>query len=612
MAALLVASPAEGQVAPETDPLQHEVSVTLKLIQVFVSDGKGNPVLGLSKDDFLLYDDGRLMTVTDFEVHHPAPVAEREDEASPRLNRKFFLLLDAYRNDGMGLMKARTTARHFIDTQVLPEDELSLLSYSIERGLVTHVPLTTDHDRVRSAVDRVRLFPGISGTDEEFMAIEEALDFTFEMRDFAVSLRYVPGYKHIILFSAGLPRELLESEDPRLRFEHERMAKELASSSSPIFTVDTQGTRDLAEGREQKGDHALRRLAALTGGRHFANVDYRDDISQDIQKSTGSYYVLGYPVDETHDGSYHEIRVEVRRKGVRVQAQKGYYSPKAFRRYTRVEKRFHLLDLARSASPPPGLPEKMPSVAGIWPDSGVPAVLLLTEIVPSVFEDILADKAEFITLVFDDEGVLRAEGERDLDLTKDPPRRVCLYGSSAPPPGTYDVISVLRNKRTGAAAKASRTVVVPENMDSLSGPVLFVSGEDSQCLLAAIKPAEETETASRLGLEDVSPRLGKPVSPFVHELSPGTPALYAVFGFGTPARDESLPDCVAHLVSGMTSQITPLDSTWRTDVRTALDGTRVLELKLPALRPGEYSLEISLSGAILPADRAFIRKVLVR
>jgi hypothetical protein len=48
---------------------EHDVTVTLKLIQVYVTDKKGNPVMDLEKDDFELYDKSKLKTITDFEKH---------------------------------------------------------------------------------------------------------------------------------------------------------------------------------------------------------------------------------------------------------------------------------------------------------------------------------------------------------------------------------------------------------------------------------------------------------------------------------------------------------------------------------------------------------------
>ncbi|MEE9390538.1 MAG: hypothetical protein V3U91_04780, partial [Candidatus Aminicenantaceae bacterium] len=48
---------------------QYEVTVVLKLVQVFVTDNEGNPVTDLTKDDFILYDNSKLQTITDFEKH---------------------------------------------------------------------------------------------------------------------------------------------------------------------------------------------------------------------------------------------------------------------------------------------------------------------------------------------------------------------------------------------------------------------------------------------------------------------------------------------------------------------------------------------------------------
>ena len=50
-------------------PIQHEVAVTLKLVQVYVTDKEGSPVPDLLAADFDLSDNGKSMTITDFEKH---------------------------------------------------------------------------------------------------------------------------------------------------------------------------------------------------------------------------------------------------------------------------------------------------------------------------------------------------------------------------------------------------------------------------------------------------------------------------------------------------------------------------------------------------------------
>ncbi len=615
LTALLAAPLIYGQEQKKTDSLQYEVSITLKLIQVYVSYKDGNPVQDLTKEDFFLYDNGRPMTVTDFEIHRLALPSQKDTENSPRLGRKFYLFLDAYRNDGLGLIKARNTALHFIDTQVQSDDELGLLSYSIGRGLILHIPLTADHEKIREAVETVKLFPWITPANNGATNMKEALDFTESLHEFAVSLRYIPGYKHIILFSAGLPRSLFQPEDLRLLSEHERLAKELSSSSCSIYTIDTQGQRDLAGGREQKGDDSLRQLASLTGGRHFNNIDYQDVISEGIQNSTGYYYVLGYSVDEAWDGKFHEIKVEVKQKGVKIHAQKGYFNPKAFAKFNKLEKKLHLINLARNLSPQFDLPEKIPAFAGFWEDSNLSTVLFMTEIVPSELEGIFANKAELFTLVYDREGDLVAEGKKDLDFTEDKPERICTYTFFPQPPGKYDYITILRNIKTGTAAKAIKTVVFPENeefQETLSGPFLFVPGRRSKYLHIEIKPSKGKSKTKNINLEAIAPQVDGPVSPLVFELSKDTAILYAVFGLRDKEKNEQVPEFVARLRHKTTEEIYPLKILKRNDILTNQNNTLVLELELTPVPSGNYVLEISVVRSDHSESQVYSQEVLIR
>ena len=53
----------------KSQELKHEVAVTLKLVQVYVTDKKGNPVLDLKKEDFVIHDNGKKKPKTEFEMH---------------------------------------------------------------------------------------------------------------------------------------------------------------------------------------------------------------------------------------------------------------------------------------------------------------------------------------------------------------------------------------------------------------------------------------------------------------------------------------------------------------------------------------------------------------
>jgi len=241
----------------EQTQFRHEVKVTLKLIQVYVTDNKGNPVLDLENNHFIVYDNGEKRRITEFEKHVLSLPAEKkevpskqviETQASPDrelLPRKFFLFFDFAFNNAIGLEKTKQAALHFIDSQLQPTDEVGVLSYSATKSLKLHEYLMTDHRKVRDIVQAFGM-KEIAGRAEDFEAkywslLKEenpkdasssgyvfdpdeqrkrelgflrnqreeaklqAYNFVRKMTDLAKALRYVPGHKSIIFFSSGVP-----------------------------------------------------------------------------------------------------------------------------------------------------------------------------------------------------------------------------------------------------------------------------------------------------------------------------------------------------------------------------------------------------------------------
>jgi VWFA-related protein len=158
----LDSSSAISQERTEQKVLEHEVSVILKLIQVYVLDMQGNAVTDLEKEDFELYDNGKLQSITDFERHvlftedDATQPSLKEKASSPaKLNRKFFLFFDLAFNTARGIKNAREAALYFIDHQLQPTDEVGVLSYSATKYFTVHEYLTTNHKKVREAVEGI-------------------------------------------------------------------------------------------------------------------------------------------------------------------------------------------------------------------------------------------------------------------------------------------------------------------------------------------------------------------------------------------------------------------------------------------------------------------------
>jgi len=293
-------SAAQEAVRPQK-PLEHQVVVTLKLIQVYVTDKKGNPVQDLKKEDFVVFDNGREMTLTEFEKHileasarmtKPRPAEERiaptplpPADRVTVMSRKFFLFFDFAFNNQRGVNKAQEAALHFLDTELLPDDEVGLLSYSTVKGLSIHEYLTADHKKLREAVASMNA-KGLSGraddVEQEYWRLatqestppdlsldvsvrrqdakSQARAFMIKLTALAKAFRYIPGHKNLLLFSTGIassliygnqagaptgtsgepPRSKLELPDFVLRTQYEEMYKELSAASCSIFAFDSR------------------------------------------------------------------------------------------------------------------------------------------------------------------------------------------------------------------------------------------------------------------------------------------------------------------------------------------------------------------------------------
>ena len=179
------------------------------------------------------------------------------------------------------------------------------------------------------------------------------------------------------------------------------------------------------------------------------------------------------------------------------------------------------------------------------------------------------------------------------------------------PPGRYDTITILRNKKTGKAARAVSAVVIPENEDTfplLSGPVLFVQGGDSPSIRLVIDPVEGRSKTKNLQLVAMAPRLGKTVSPLVLEMGKDTPSLFAVFGF----KKEPASEITAQLLSQTTDESFSLKVLERKDIQPVQKNTVVFELIWPSVSPGEYTLEITINATESPENAVLTRNLLIR
>ncbi len=501
--------PVAGRQRAQT-ALQHEVTVTLKLVQVYVTDKKGNPIPDLAKEEFLLDDNGAPVKITGFEKHDlalpasPAPALEPVEPAepvppapAPLLSRKFLFLFDFVFTQGKGFRIAREAALRFIETGLAPADEAAVLSFGGGRNFDVRKFLTRDRGAVRGDIESMGIRDLLNTTlldDEQISGPRIATgevssraliagasaraspgrmlagNFIWAMKSLAQVLRYVPGQKHIILYSTGikgfyLGRGEAFHQNTELGRAYKEMCREMSSANVSIFPISTTDPNPFNPGGESAtGDPALREMAAATGGHFLGFAVNAAAHMEEVNSMTGTYYVLGYPVSQAWDGKYHTIRVKVTRPGCEVHAQPGYFNPKPFPEYSTLEKQIHLIDLALAQKPLSQDPVRFEMQA--LPAACAPPgnILSFATVRSEDLGDVVGAKVEAVNLVFNslDQLVDSRRSETDLTAGGFKKNGGVLFAALAAEPGTYNCRIVLRNLETGRAAVAGAAVTVPK------------------------------------------------------------------------------------------------------------------------------------------------------
>jgi VWFA-related protein len=623
-------------------PLQHEVTVTLKLIQVFVTGPDGKPARGLAKSDFALTDNGKPQAITDFESHvlavpateravavaAPSPVPIPAGEA-PLLSRKFIFLIDYIRNVFEGVQKAKAAALDFLETKVGPDDEVGLFTLSPMSGLTLHEYLTTDHAKVRAKIkklhDSIGGGGGASVSSDELMGMEllnaqvmaghgghagpSSRNIFADIAEWAKALRAIPGQKNIILFTMGFGNGVVRPG--RLNnVLFETMARALASANAPVFTVDTSPQalpgRDIEDTLPSGtlAERSLDYLSKTTGGMYLGGVNYSSRIAAEIHDATANYYVLGYGVPAAWDGKYHEVKVEVRKPGYTVHAQRGYYNPVPFAELSPIEKHIHLIEIALGEGSTAKATRTFPMIA--VPFAGVEGAntLLLSEI-PADVADSVGDRVELISLVLGPTSAI-VDGKRVELVRSDFGGGVYEYSTVSLAPGRYECRSVIRDLDDGRAAVGACAIDVaapPAGGPAIFPPLLLVRGAEGRYLNMA-SPGQASGAAGP-SIAAIFPFPVKDYVPLVGALGPGRTELCAMLRclWGGERRAQGERELAARIAPEGTEDWEPVEMTLVTSSsRDAVD-FYLLKFELPVLAPGRYRLEITAedpdSGSVL-------------
>lgn len=649
---VLFAYPGPGQQdGKQQRPLRHDAAAIVKLVPVRVLGPDGRPVLDLRKEDFSLYEDGQLKTITEFEVHamtdagmmvmpEPPRAAESAIRRGGAIVRKIFFFLDQQASDKAGKVKAKNAALRFLDTQVRPGDEVAVIGFYSMSGFYIREYLTSDMERIRRAINKSSEAPPSPGeavgqSDDSVdvgqdpsmpqnlvadLAVREASiltgpvqifgqstviapgtaafqrrDFLPQMQDLVEVFKTIPGNKSLVLFTAR-----------NLGPEAERLGKLFGAAGTTVFAVNTQDWKmspmGLAKVHYIWWDHSLKDLSTASGGKYFADINEVETISRDLQSLTGNFYVLGYYVRETWEGKYHKIRVEVARPEARVLVQDGYADAKPFSRMSDFEKDVQLIDLAWADRPVSPFQTLAVDPLIVLEDGG-PQACLLTRLEVNAKAGVPPGRNEVFAFLKDEAGVPALSRRFEMDFSPYDGKSICAHIVMPVSAGGWEFRVVVRDLVNGEACIGRASFKVPSAVEEgirMSTPLVFEEGAGTAYMKLSVakRAGKKEKAASEPSLIDLYRLIPKEGHLVVGETSPGVRKLTLVVPFEIrPAPLDEVPILAveAKLVSRSDGGEAPAGVKVREHRKFGgKPDILVAEITLPAIAPGSYELAISV------------------
>ncbi|MGH9362823.1 MAG: VWA domain-containing protein, partial [Thermoanaerobaculia bacterium] len=151
--ALLAALPLAPAAAQERRGFGDVTTVVVVEVPVYVTKD-GEPVRGLTADNFEVTDGRKVQKITSFEVIDVMQLSPQQATQMPVAGRRHFLLLfDLAFSDPEGIFRAREAAKKVVSEQFRPSDLAAVALYTAARGPNVVLGFTSDRRQIETAID---------------------------------------------------------------------------------------------------------------------------------------------------------------------------------------------------------------------------------------------------------------------------------------------------------------------------------------------------------------------------------------------------------------------------------------------------------------------------
>jgi len=298
-AALLFATPSgraqsgPGNSSPPPQDLRFAVKVGLVSLYATVHDAKGKVVDNLTREDFLIYDNGEPQTITQFSREYvPLSVVVLLDISSSMAGHK--------------LDYAKKSLGHFL-ARLNRGDEALLMVFNSRPMLLQG--FTQDLDRIRRTLGRLKGIGSTALYDAILQGLQEA--------------RQAHNRRSVLLV-------LSDGINTYGKAELQETISLLRRSTAELFAIGIESDAPEEIQYQAASRTVLEQLTGSAGGEAFIVVRPKElgDVCTQISERMHHQYALAYDPPQTGDGQWRNVRIESRIPGLRIVASKKGYFPR--------------------------------------------------------------------------------------------------------------------------------------------------------------------------------------------------------------------------------------------------------------------------------------------
>lgn len=275
------------------EPQQFRTGTETVPLYVTVTDRERRLVTDLVQEDFEIYDNGQLQTITSFD-NSPLPIS-------------VVVTIDTSASMTLALDFVKEGAEQFL-IRMLPEDVGMVGAFNDKIQFIPRDEFTGDRDFLVRALKDL----GFGNPTRLYDAIDASIDH----------LQPISGRKVVLVFTDG--------DDSASRNANAgRVTEKARAEEVMVYAIGLENR--YFNGQQHvlsRPDRGLRGLAEETGGGYFLlkRTDELNSTFTRVAQELRSQYVIGF-TPQTRDGKVHKLEVKIERPGATPRARRSYVAP---------------------------------------------------------------------------------------------------------------------------------------------------------------------------------------------------------------------------------------------------------------------------------------------